>query len=49
MEVNMKICLDEKIGAILATDIPINDDRFLRCDGEIIERNEYPNYFDILG
>jgi hypothetical protein len=44
----MKICLDRKIGAILASDSPIEDDHFLRCNGEVITRDKCPAYFKLF-
>ena len=45
----MKICLDNKIGSILATDNSLEDKRFLRCNGNVINNTNYPEYFKAIG
>lgn len=44
----MYICLNNHIGSMVATDIPLNRDQYAECDGSKIYRKDYPEYFKAM-
>lgn len=44
----MIVCLDHSIGAYLISDEEINDRDFIKCDGSVIYRKDYPDFFEKL-
>ena len=45
---NMNVCVDRKIGGILVTDHPLDDRRYMECDGSRIFKKDYPEFFAFL-
>ena len=44
----MNVCVDRKIGGILVTDHPLDDRKYIECDGSRILKKDYPEFFAFL-